>query len=161
MAGTATKRGAMRSTARGALFALIWALSCQAGSAAVHARVGPARTRSIWSVPSPDRKHRVELCTSGQLALDGQRIPLTGTLLGRPAWRRDGRALAFLQRSGAGMQLLIVLLDVDPLTPLVWSLPSLTTGTLREVFWIGPQRVGIGEKMLVPRVVVSWTTVVA
>jgi hypothetical protein len=143
-----------------ALFAVICVLSCGfPGSAQARSRSVPSTPPPIWSVLSPDGRHHIDLTASGRLQLDGRPLALANKPLARPVWRHDSRALAFLQRSSTGLQLLVVLLDVEPLVPIVWPLPPLMNSRLRQVFWIDPQRVGIGEKMLVPNLVVSWTTV--
>jgi len=154
----------MRRTGLRTLVGVICALGCSS-SASVPARPHrPPEWRrpcSAWFIVSPDRRHRVELGASGQLQLDGQPLAGAGKPLVRPVWRRDSRALALLQRGASGLELLVVLLDSDPQQPLVWSLPTVASQSCREVFWIAPQRIGVGEKALVPRVVVSWTTTFA
>jgi len=155
----------MRNAALRALVGVICALSMVSASAA-HPRRGPSSRPSRpavtpapgWRVHSPDGRHRIELGSSGRLLLDGQPLAATGRPLAPAVWRRDSRALALLQRAGSGVQLVVLLLDVDPWRPLIWSLPALTGSSCRQVFWIAPQRIGVGNKALVPRVVVSWTT---
>lgn len=107
---------------------------------------------------SPDGRHLARFTRRG-LQLDGRLIDSgPGPILGQVTWRRDSRALAFLQRSPRGLQL-VVLPRLDSESPLTWLLPLGADG-LSKVFWVGPSRIGVGAKELVPRFVVSWRTVV-
>jgi hypothetical protein len=154
----------MRRTGLRTLVGVICALGFIAGPSAPALARRPAAARPRWCplfIVSPDHRHRVELRASGQLELDGRPLAGAARPLARPVWRRDSRALAFLQRGATGVELRVVLLDDDPQQPLVWTLPGLTAQSCREVFWIAPQRIGVGEKALVPRMVVSWTTTFA
>lgn len=146
----------MKSAGLSALAGLICLLIGSSGSARPHR---PSSAGNRWPVVSPDGRHRLERGAAGSLLLDGRLLASSGRPVGVPVWRQDSRALAFLQRSGTGLQLRVLLLDLDPLQPVVWSLPPHAEG-LREVFWITSCRIGVGEKPLVPRLVVSWTTTV-
>jgi hypothetical protein len=155
----------MRRTALRALIGVVCALSLGSVRAASPRRSPSSRPAlrqapraPSWIVHSPDGRHRIELGAAGRVHLDGRPLSSAGKPLSAPVWRRDSRALAFLQRGEVGLQLVVVLLDVDPWRPLVWSLPSLAGSSCRHLFWIAPQRIGVGEKALVPRLVVSWTT---
>jgi hypothetical protein len=146
----------MRSTGLRALFGAICAFVLTSGvvQAKPHGSSQPQAAGIV--VPSPDRRHRITL-VEGRLRLDGHPVAAAGKPLGRPVWRSDSRAVAFLQRCPTGLQLSVVLLDVDPWKPIIWSLPTLADSS-RQIFWIGPQRIGVGDKTLVPRLVVTWTT---
>jgi len=107
---------------------------------------------------SPDGRHQARVTLRG-LQVDGRSISSgPGLILGHVTWRRDSRALAYLQRSPQGLQL-VVLPRLDSDSPLTWLLPSHADG-LTKVFWIGRSRIGVGARELVPRLVVSWRTVV-
>ncbi len=144
----------MRSAGPSALVGLICLLISSSGSARLHR---PSSAGHGWPIISPDGRHRVEMGATGGLLLDGRPLGSSGRPVGVPVWRPDSRALAFLQRSAVGLQLRVLLLDVDPLQPVVWSLPP-QAERFRQVFWITSCRIGVGDKPLVPRVVVSWTT---
>jgi hypothetical protein len=135
-----------------ALAVLVCALAPGRGEGA------PKRTGKISvNISSPDRRQVVEVNRRGRVVLNGKQVRSgPGKALSRPVWRRDSGAVAFLQRSHYGLQLVVVP-ELDPRHPLVWQLPS-TADRLRKVFWISARRLGVGEKELVPRLVVSWST---
>ena len=115
------------------------------------------RARANQSFTSPDQQKVVQVTRKGRVRLNGRLVSSgPGRVLCRPVWRKDSGALAFLQRSRYGMQL-VVLPELDPRHPLVWQLPS-TADRLRKVFWIAHHKLGVGVKELVPRMVVSWST---
>ncbi len=115
-----------------------------------------APTRAV----SPCGRHVVELA-SGAVHLDGRRVQGAGgavELVARPAWRRDGGAVAWIERSG-GMARLIVVPAVGAgaaVEPLSWPLPGLTGG--ERIFWAGPSRINVGPALLQPRAVASWSS---
>jgi hypothetical protein len=122
--------------------------------------VQPKAIAQTRVVVAPDRTRFVEVFADGRVRLDGHHVlNREGQLLGVPVWRRDSRALAFLQRSPHGLQL-HVLPDLETVRPLVWTIPALVERQL-HLFWIAAQRVGVGPAVLMPRVVVSWTTTTA
>jgi len=111
----------------------------------------------LKEVASPDGRHTAALTRRGRVMLDGRTVRSgPGQALAGPVWRRDSRALAFLQRTANGMQLVVVP-GLDAAAPLVWLLPS-TAATLRKVFWISSRQLGVGHNEVVPKLVVSWTT---
>jgi hypothetical protein len=115
------------------------------------------RVRITSTLQSPDRRHLVEVTSRGRVRLDGKGVRSgAGKLRGKPIWRRDSNALAFLQRSSFGLQL-VVLPRLDHRRPLVWHLPP-AADELSKVFWISPRRIGIGAKEMVPRLVVNWSS---
>jgi len=148
-----------------------------AASLCVAAGTAEARPAS-WSSSSKTkralaRKHRdqprvVAMISAGQrrvaavsrrgdVRVDGRMVRCgSGRVVGQPAWRPDGGALALLQRSSRGLRLCVVLLEPGPGTPLTWWLPQ-QSEQLTRVFWVGQDRVGVGYRALVPRIVVSWT----
>jgi len=119
-----------------------------------------AHPNASYEVTSPDRRKVVLVTGQGRVKVDGKLVRSgPGKPLCRPVWRRDSRALAFLQHSRHGTQL-VVLHDLDPRHPLIWQLPS-TADRLRKVFWISRRQLGVGANELMPRLVVSWSTPVA
>jgi hypothetical protein len=106
---------------------------------------------------SPDGRHAARVTSRGEIQLDGRPIRCgSGKLQGAVVWRHDSRALAFLQRSRHGLELVVVP-RLDSASPLTWRLPPLAS-SLSKIFWVGKTRVGVGAKPLVPRLVVSWRT---
>jgi hypothetical protein len=115
--------------------------------------------QTLSRVTSPCGRHYVDV-VGGVVYLDGRRVhPDSGAvyLLGPPSWRRDGRAVAWVERreGTASPQLMIIpALDGQP-EPMPWTLPSVSPED--QIFWAGPQRVVVGPALLVPRAVASWT----
>jgi hypothetical protein len=106
---------------------------------------------------SPDGRHAALVTATGRVRLDGHPVDAgRGRVQGPVVWRHDSRALAFLQRSHLGLEL-VVLPRLDGSHPLTWRLPSHADG-LTKVIWVGKTRVGVGARSLVPRVMVSWRT---
>jgi hypothetical protein len=120
-------------------------------------RPQPKRPAILAQHPSPDRRHLVQVNDQGRIRVDGHTVAGSGKLVGVVAWRRDSRAFAFLSRIGSGLQLVVVPDLCEAGQPLIWPLPPVSDGAT-QVFWISAQRVGVGPKPLVPRIVVSWTT---
>jgi len=120
-------------------------------------RPQPKRPATVALHPSPDRRHLVEVTERGRIRVDGRHVAGGGKLTGGVAWRRDSRAFAFLARIGGGLQLVVVPDLAEAAQPLVWPLPPVSD-VATQVFWISAQRVGVGPKPLLPRIVVSWTT---
>jgi hypothetical protein len=120
-------------------------------------RRGERRPQSMAPVVSPCGRHVVEVA-AGAVFLDGQRVrsPDGGAfVIVPPIWRRDGRALAWIERS-RGQARLVVLPAVDDGAELLpWSLPGVSPDD--QIFWAGPRRVVVGPAMLVPRAVATWT----
>jgi hypothetical protein len=118
------------------------------------------RGRLAQSLPpqaSPCGRHVVRV-SAGAVFVDGRRVhPSDGSVyvLTPPAWRRDGRALAWLERRD-GETRLVVLPDVGRgADPLPWTLPA--PAGRDQVFWTGPNRVVVGPDVLAPRAVASWS----
>jgi hypothetical protein len=118
-----------------------------------------ARTGLLMVPPSrsPCGRHLIEL-DGGSVFVDGQRVhPSAGAveLLGAPAWRQDGDAVAWVERA-SGETRLVVLPDVAARAePLAWPLPRALRG--ERVHWAGLRRVVVGPAPLEPRAVASWT----
>lgn len=108
-------------------------------------------------VRSPCGRHLAEV-DAGAVFVDGRRVhPATGTaqLLQSPTWRRDGGALAWLERK-SGETRLVVLPDLSrPADTIVWPLPAVLAHD--RVHWAGENKVVIGPEALQPRAVASWS----
>lgn len=115
--------------------------------------------QTLSRMTSPCGRHYVDV-VGGVVFVDGRRVhPGAGPvyLVSRPAWRRDGQAVAWVERrEGSASQQLVVVptLDGHP-EPLPWDLPSVSPED--QIFWAGPRRVVVGPALLVPRAVATWT----
>lgn len=140
------------------------------GKARSYASAGPpephqkqARRRSertLQTLPakrSPCGRHIVEV-RDGSVFVDGRRVhPSDGAvyLLAPPTFRRDGGAVAWLERA-AGETRLVVMPELGRRAePLPWALPTVAGDD--QIFWTGARRVVIGPAMLAPRAVASWS----
>lgn len=109
---------------------------------------------------SPCGRHHLEL-RAAALWLDGRRVHAVNEdtrLTAPPAWRGDGRAVAWLEQSRSGLRLVVVADVARPEEPLYWTLPARAATTSRErLSWVGPHQVVVGPDLLSPRAVASWT----
>jgi hypothetical protein len=115
--------------------------------------------QTLSRVTSPCGRHYVDV-VGGVVFVDGHRVhPSSGAvyLLAPPSWRRDGQAVAWVERQeGAAMAQLVVIPALDGRSePMPWTLPSVSPED--QIFWAGPQRVVVGPALLVPRAVATWT----
>jgi hypothetical protein len=107
-------------------------------------------------VVAPGRRHVIEV-KDGAVFLDGRRVhPRRGRvdIVGAPSFRRDGAAVAWLERAGTENRLVVLTdlrADADPWP---WALPTTTQND--RLFWAGPQRIVVGPALLSPRAVASW-----
>lgn len=93
---------------------------------------------------------------------DGQKVyPRNGvtTIVGEPAWSRDGHSLAFVELAGkpgskpgkGGQPKLIVLAEFDnPTGDLSWDLPVTIDRNAMRVFWAGRTSIVVGESLTKP-----------
>jgi len=105
---------------------------------------------------SPCGRHTVTI-DGGAVFVDGRRVhPAAGTVevLRPPTWRRDGGALAWLERGGGETRLVVLPELARSAQPLAWTLPH-ALGHER-VYWAGPSRVVVGPEELQPHAVASW-----
>ncbi len=123
----------------------------------------PRGLQSLARLVSPCGGHVVEVI-KGAVFVDGRRIHTsTGSvyLVAPPTWRRDGRALAWVERHEGSLSAeLIVIPEVSDHAgghpePMPWTLPSVSRDD--QIFWAGPRRVVVGPALLVPRAVATWT----
>ena len=108
-------------------------------------------------VPAPAGRHVVEVAR-GAVLLDGRPVRSTGGhvyVVAAPTWRRDGRAVAWIERSDGKLRLVVVPDVAAPGETLPWSLPIVASDD--QIFWAGPRRVVVGPALLTPRAVASWT----
>jgi hypothetical protein len=106
-------------------------------------------------VASPCGRHVAEVIGGG-VFIDGRRVRATEGhvyVLAPPTWRRDGRAVAWLERSQGDARLVVMPMD-EAADPIPWTLPAVSTDD--RVFWAGPRRVVVGPAMLAPRAVATW-----
>jgi hypothetical protein len=120
-------------------------------------RQAARRPQALAPVVSPCGRHVVEV-VAGAVLIDGRRVrPSEGSvfLVAPPTWRRDGSALAWIERS-RGESRLVVVPDLDSgHDTLPWTLPAVAADD--RVFWAGPQRVVVGPAVLAPRAIATWT----
>jgi hypothetical protein len=93
----------------------------------------------------------------GAVLVDGKRVhPASKNVyvVAPPTWRRDGRAVAWIERSEGELRLVVVP-DVTSPQALPWTLPVASADD--QVFWAGPRRVVVGPALLAPRAVASWS----
>jgi len=114
--------------------------------------------QALSPVVSPCGRHVVEV-VAGAVLIDGRRVRPSSAdnvfLVAPPTWRRDGSALAWIERS-RGESRLVVVPDLDAgRETLPWRLPAVSTDD--RVFWAGPQRVVVGPAVLAPRAIATWT----
>jgi hypothetical protein len=112
--------------------------------------------QTLRPVASPCGRHVAEVI-GGAVYVDGKRIRITDGnvfVLAPPIWRRDGRAVAWIERSN-GQARVVVIDGVDErVAPLPLALPAVAPDD--RVFWAGPQRLNIGPALLAPRAVATW-----
>jgi hypothetical protein len=123
-----------------------------------HAARGP---QNLARVMSPCGGHVVEVI-AGRVFVDGRRIQTSegsGSVyvVAPPTWRRDGRALAWVERNEGSLstQLIVMPSVGGDAEPMPWTLPSISVDD--QIFWAGPRRVVVGPALLVPRAVATWT----
>ena len=115
--------------------------------------------QTLSRVMSPCGRHYVDV-VAGVVFVDGRRVsPASGPvyLVAPPSWRRDGQAVAWVERrEGSASPELVVVPAVDGRPePMPWTLPSVSPDD--QIFWAGPRRVVVGPALLVPRAVATWT----
>ncbi|HEX3904617.1 MAG TPA: hypothetical protein VH853_17405 [Polyangia bacterium] len=115
------------------------------------------RPQALAPVVSPCGRHVVEV-TGGAVLIDGRRVHSADDnvfVVAPPTWRRDGSALAWIERS-RGEARLVVVPDLDGAPdPLPWTLPAVSTDD--RVFWAGQRRVVVGPAVLSPRAIATWS----
>jgi hypothetical protein len=115
--------------------------------------------QTLSRVTSPCGRHHVDV-VGGVVFVDGRRVhPSSGAVyvVSPPAWRRDGQAVAWVERrEGSASPQLVVIPAVDGQPEAMpWTLPSVSPED--QIFWAGPRRVVVGPALLVPRAVATWT----
>jgi hypothetical protein len=123
------------------------------------AKRGP---QTLPRVVSPCGGHVAEV-VDGAVFVDGRRVRTSSSgagpvyLVAPPTWRRDGRALAWVERSSGSrsVQLIVIPSVGGEPEPMPWTLPSVSADD--QIFWAGPRRVVVGPALLVPRAVATWT----
>jgi hypothetical protein len=93
----------------------------------------------------------------GAVYVDGRRVRTSDGsvfVLAPPIWRRDGRAVAWLERSNGEARVVVIDGVDDHAAPLPLALPAVAADD--RVFWAGPQRIHIGPALLAPRAVATW-----
>lgn len=107
---------------------------------------------------SPCGRHTFEVA-DGYVSIDGAPVHKQDgptQLVGRPTWRPDGGALAWIERK-RGETRLFVLPKVRRFSAelLDWALPS--TVAKSAIHWVGASRLVVGREALQPLAIASWT----
>jgi hypothetical protein len=112
--------------------------------------------QTLRPVASPCGRHVAEVI-GGFVYVDGRRIRTSDGnvfVLAPPIWRRDGRAVAWIERSNGQARVVVIDGVDDRVAPLPLALPAVASDD--RVFWAGPQRLVIGPALLAPRAVATW-----
>lgn len=106
-------------------------------------------------IASPCGRHVAEVIGGG-VFVDGRRVRVAdgnAFVIAPPTWRKDGGAVAWVERSNGEARLVVTELE-DGSPPMPWTLPGATSDD--RVFWAGPRRVVVGPAILAPRAIASW-----
>jgi hypothetical protein len=106
---------------------------------------------------SPCGRHTLSV-SGGSVFVDGHRVHRPGEqvqVTAVPVWRRDGAAVAWMERTNIGVRLAVLVDVAKPDAPMFWSIPS--PAGQDHLAWAGPHRVVVGNNILAPRAVASWT----
>lgn len=106
---------------------------------------------------SPCGRHTLRVA-AGKIFVDGRRVHGPGErvrVVAVPVWRRDGRAVAWVETTPNGARLTVLVDLARPDAPMFWALP--TSATNDHLAWAGPHRIVVGNNILSPRAVASWT----
>ena len=112
--------------------------------------------QTLKPVASPDGRHVAEVI-GGAVYVDGKRVRTSEgpvSVLAPPIWRRDGRAVAWIERSNGQPRVVVIDGVGERVAPLPLALPAVAADD--RVFWAGPQRLHIGPALLAPRAVATW-----
>ena len=110
----------------------------------------------VKPIASPCGRHVAEVI-GGAVFIDGRRVRAAdgqAFVVAPPTWRRDGRAVAWLERSHGEARLVVVPALDESTEAMPWTLPMVSTDD--RVFWAGPRRVVVGPAVLNPRAIASW-----
>jgi hypothetical protein len=119
-------------------------------------RRGERAPQTIRPIASPCGRHVAEVI-GGAVYVDGRRVRTSDGsvfVLAPPNWRRDGRAVAWIERSNGETRVVVIDGVDDRAAPLPLTLPTVAADD--RVFWAGPQWIHIGPALLTPRAVATW-----
>jgi hypothetical protein len=119
-------------------------------------RRGARVPQILRPIASPCGRHVAEVI-GGAVFIDGRRVRAAegqSFVLAPPTWRRDGGAVAWLERSQGVARLVVVPALAEGRTAMPWTLPAVSADD--RVFWAGPRRVVVGPAALSPRAIASW-----
>ena len=112
--------------------------------------------QTLRPIASPCGRHVAEVI-GGAVYVDGRRVRTADGnvfVLAPPIWRRDGRAIAWIERSNGRARVVVIDGVEDHAAPLPLTLPDVAADD--RVFWAGQQRIHIGPALLAPRAVATW-----
>jgi hypothetical protein len=162
------------NTRKGSLWLAVAAAVLMPGKAKAHGRANSTAHRddpvqkqsrrraerapqTLRPIASPCGRHVAEVI-GGAVYVDGRRVRTADGsvfVLAPPIWRRDGRAVAWIERSHGQARVVVIDGVENRAAPLPLTLPDV--GTDDRVFWAGPQRIHIGPALLAPRAVATWS----
>jgi len=119
-------------------------------------RRGERTPQTLRPIASPCGRHVAEVI-GGAVYVDGRRVRTADGnvfVLAPPIWRRDGRAVAWIERSNGQARVVVIDGVESRAAPLPLTLPDVATDD--RVFWAGQQRIHIGPALLAPRAVATW-----
>ena len=119
-------------------------------------RRGERTPQTLRPIASPCGRHVAEVI-GGAVYVDGKRVRTADGnvfVLAPPIWRRDGRAVAWIERSNGEARVVVIDGVGDRVAPLPLALPAVAADD--RVFWAGQQRIHIGPALLAPRAVATW-----
>ncbi|MCB9554916.1 MAG: PD40 domain-containing protein [Deltaproteobacteria bacterium] len=111
----------------------------------------PGRQRLAYVSRGEHQQVRVGHRRVWPRASAGQR----GRIVSELFWSPDGSGLAFLESSGAGTRLVVLLVIDDPAGDLTWRLPAAAGDPRNKLFWAASKLL-IGESTFKPRYAASW-----
>ncbi|MDX2021668.1 MAG: hypothetical protein SF187_15605 [Deltaproteobacteria bacterium] len=106
---------------------------------------------------SPCGRHTLHV-GAGAVFVDGQRVHRPDErvkVLATPVWRHDGKAVAWVERTRTGARLAVLADVTKNESVMFWALPAAVDDD--QLAWAGPHRVVVGNNILSPRAVASWT----
>jgi len=141
-------------------FGLVLALLLVAPCASQAASPGKP-SRQAASAVSRCGRHTIDVL-GGSVRLDGTTLESSGgevQIVIAPKWRRDCRAVAWVEQKGTARRLMVVPSIVPSIEggaqSLHWTLPP--TGGSERIFWVSRSRISVGIALLRPRATASWS----
>jgi hypothetical protein len=156
--GAPRPRGTAREASAGMRSSPTWlVLAMTAAMAVPSSALARGAGSSDERVVSACGRHVLEVAR-GRVFVDGRPVRRArghARVISPPAWRPDGRAVAWVERDGRDLRLVVIPRIEGPHEALPWPLLEVVSGD--RVFWAASNRVVVGPHLLAPRAVASWT----